>query len=253
MLDMLPKWKSQERKDKLFLIKREIWLFKYNNRKPLMTNWSQTKKKLMLSLRLQKHFLKRRKDSLKNSSKIPTSSFKRWKIKCRRQEKLLRSKLLSKRRKLMRQERREMQLLKLLERLMRKSTMHKLKLEKDLMLFKLNSIRNKWKQRKLSLRRLSSTFGVLDQLVYLSFTVLSLISKWLTKPLMKDLRTQWWHKLPTIMEWLIHQRTRPNYTSPIQLMDFTFSKMTRELNLSPPMIESQNWSKPWSPYLATII
>jgi len=90
----------------------------------------------------------------------------------------------------MRQERREMQLLKLLERLMRKSTMHKLKLEKDLMLFKLNSIRNKWKQRKLSLRRLSSTFGVLDQLVCLLFTVLSLTSKWLTKPLMKDLRTQ---------------------------------------------------------------
>jgi len=90
----------------------------------------------------------------------------------------------------MRQERREMQLLKLLERLMRKSTMHKLKLEKDLMLFKLSSIGNKWKQRKLSLRRLSSTFGVLDQLVYLLFTVLSLTSKWLTKPLMKDLRTQ---------------------------------------------------------------
>lgn len=89
----------------------------------------------------------------------------------------------------MRQERREMQLLKLLERLMRKSTMHKLKLEKDLMLFKLSSIGNKWKQRKLSLRRLSSTFGVLDQLVYLLFTVLSLTSKWLTKPLMKDLRT----------------------------------------------------------------
>jgi len=89
----------------------------------------------------------------------------------------------------MRQERREMLLLKLPERLMRKSTMHKLKLEKDLMLFKLNSIRNKWKQRKLSLRRLSSTFGVLDQLVYLLFTVLSLTSKWLTKPLMKDLRT----------------------------------------------------------------
>jgi hypothetical protein len=90
----------------------------------------------------------------------------------------------------MRQERREMQLLKLLERLMRKSTMHKLKLEKDLMLFKLSSIGNKWKQRKLSLRRLSSTFGVLDQLVYLLFTVLSLTSKWLIKPLMKDLRTQ---------------------------------------------------------------
>lgn len=90
----------------------------------------------------------------------------------------------------MRQERREMHLLKLLERLMRKSTMHKLKLEKDLMLFKLSSIGNKWKQRKLSLRRLSSTFGVLDQLVYLLFTVLSLTSKWLTKPLMKDLRTQ---------------------------------------------------------------
>jgi len=90
----------------------------------------------------------------------------------------------------MRQERREMLLPRLPERLMRKSTMHKLKLEKDLMLFKLSSIRNKWKQRKLSLRRLSSTFGVLDQLVYLSFTVLSLTSKWLTKPLMKDLRTQ---------------------------------------------------------------
>jgi len=89
----------------------------------------------------------------------------------------------------MRQERREMLLPRLPERLMRKSTMHKLKLEKDLMLFKLNSIRNKWKQRKLSLRRLSSTFGVLDQLVYLLFTVLSLTSKWLTKPLMKDLRT----------------------------------------------------------------
>lgn len=90
----------------------------------------------------------------------------------------------------MRQERREMLLPRLPERLMRKSTMHKLKLEKDLMLFKLSSIRNKWKQRKLSLRRLSSTFGVLDQLVYLLFTVLSLTSKWLTKPLMKDLRTQ---------------------------------------------------------------
>lgn len=90
----------------------------------------------------------------------------------------------------MRQERREMQLPRLPERLMRKSTMHKLKLEKDLMLFKLSSIRNKWKQRKLSLRRLSSTFGVLDQLVYLLFTVLSLTSKWLIKPLMKDLRTQ---------------------------------------------------------------
>jgi len=90
----------------------------------------------------------------------------------------------------MRQERREMLLPRLPERLMRKSTMHKLKLEKDLMLFKLSSIGNKWKQRKLSLRRLSSTFGVLDQLVYLLFTVLSLTSKWLTKPLMKDLRTQ---------------------------------------------------------------
>lgn len=90
----------------------------------------------------------------------------------------------------MRQERREMLQPRLPERLMRRSTMHKLKLEKDLMLFKLNSIRNKWKQRKLSLRRLSSTFGVLDQLVYLLFTVLSLTSKWLTKPLMKDLRTQ---------------------------------------------------------------
>jgi len=90
----------------------------------------------------------------------------------------------------MRQERREMLLPRLPERLMRKSTMHKLKLEKDLMLFKLSSIGNKWKQRKLSLRRLSSTFGVLDQLVYLLFTVLSLTSKWLIKPLMKDLRTQ---------------------------------------------------------------
>ena len=98
--------------------------------------------------------------------------------------------MLSKRRKLMRQERREMQLPRLPERLMRKSTMHKLKPEKDSMLFRLSSIGNKWKQRKLSLRRLSSTFGVLDQLVYLLFIVLSLTSKWLTKPLMKDLRTR---------------------------------------------------------------
>lgn len=138
--------------------------------------------------------------------------------------------MLSKRKMLMRLEKRESQLPRLPERLMKKSTMLRLRPGRNSMNFRLSSIKNNWRLRKLSLRRLSSTFGDPDLLAFPLFTALSLTRRWLTRPSPRHSRTLWSPNLLTTLASPIRSRMRLNCTSPTHKLDSTFSLTMRESN-----------------------
>jgi hypothetical protein len=146
--------------------------------------------------------------------------------------------LPSKRKKPKRQEKKEMPLPRLPERLMRRSMTLPLKPERSSMNFRLSSTRNNWRLRRLNLRRLSSTYGDQDPPVFPSFTVLSLTRSKLTKLSPRPSRIRWLPRQPTTLESHIPSRMRLNCTSPTKVSKP--NRTTRELSSSPPMIESQS-------------